>query len=81
MMKLVCKRFFVPNKDDYMCRRGDKFFAKAAGGKPKVFCNTRKPTEEFPTLSTGSIKVWYIAKQSKQYPNKGATCIVTCDDP
>ena len=78
-MKLTCKRYFVPNKDDFRCRRGDKFFVKSSGSKPRVWCNKRKPTEDFPVLSSGSLKVWYQAKQSKQYPNKGVTCKVTCD--
>jgi len=78
-MKLVCGRFFVPNKDDFRCRRGDKFYVKAAGAKPKVFCNTRKPTKDFPALSSGTMKIWYLAMQSKMYPNKGVTCKVSCD--
>eukprot|EP00091_Calanus_sinicus_P014656 TRINITY_DN3228_c0_g1_i6.p1 TRINITY_DN3228_c0_g1~~TRINITY_DN3228_c0_g1_i6.p1 ORF type:complete len:140 (-),score=21.93 TRINITY_DN3228_c0_g1_i6:53-472(-) len=78
-MKLTCKRYFVPNKDDFRCRRGDKFFVKSSGSKPRVFCNKKKPTEDFPVLSTGSLKVWYQAKPSKEYPNKGVTCKVVCD--
>merc|ERR1711915_1088342 len=79
-MKMWCNSFFVPNKDDFRCRRGDKFWVKSSGSKPRVFCNKGKPTQEFPAYSNGNLKVWYQAKQSKQYPNKGATCIVTCDN-
>merc|ERR1711910_228861 len=65
--------------DDFRCRRGDKFLVKAKGAKPKVYCNTNKPMKDFPALSTGALKVWYTAKQSKTYPNKGVTCKVMCD--
>merc|ERR1712183_55905 len=78
-MKMYCGRFFVPNKDDFRCRRGDKFLVKAKGAKPKVYCNTNKPMKDFPALSTGALKVWYTAKQSKTFPNKGVTCKVMCD--
>merc|ERR1712215_127952 len=78
-MKMYCGRFFVPNKDDFRCRRGDKFLGKAKGAKPKVYCNTNKPTKDFPALSTGALKMWYTAKMSKTYPNKGVTCKVMCD--
>ena len=79
-MKMVCGRYFVPNKDDFRCRRGDKFWVKSSGTKPRVWCNRRKPTEDFPVLSTGNLKVWYMATMSKQYPNKGVKCKVTCDN-
>ena len=78
-MKLVCGRYFVPNKDDFRCRRGDKFYVKSSGSKPRVFCNKRKPTVDFPVLASGNLKLWYLAGTSKQYPNKGVTCKVTCD--
>ena len=78
-MKMWCTRYFVPNKDDFRCRRGDKFNVKSSGAKPRVYCNDKKPTKEFPALSGGAMKVWYTAKQSKTYPNKCATCKIVCD--
>merc|ERR1711970_48099 len=79
-MKLSCGGFFLPNKDDFRCRRGDKMLVKSMGSKPAVYCNSRKPMKNFPVLSRGGIKIWTDIRPSKMYPSKGLTCAVTCND-
>jgi hypothetical protein len=76
---MVCGRFYLPNKDDFMCRRGDKMFVKSSSAKPKVYCNKNKPTKDFPASSNGALKVWVKKSFMTKYPNKGATCKFTCD--
>merc|ERR1712008_310320 len=49
-MKLVCGRYFVPNKDDFRCRRGDKFYVKSSGSKPRVFLTRESPLLISPSL-------------------------------
>jgi hypothetical protein len=78
-IKMVCGRFYLPNKDDFMCRRGDKMFVKSSSAKPKVYCNKNKPTKDFPASSNGALKVWVKKSFMTKYPNKGATCKFTCD--
>merc|ERR1712002_159197 len=79
-MKLFCGSFFLPNKDDFRCRRGDKMLVKAMGTKPAVYCNSRKPRKNFPVLSERGIKIWTDIRPSKMYPSKGFTCVVQCND-
>merc|ERR1739838_904821 len=81
-MRLFCvSPFYLPNKDAYLCRKGDKMLVKSSGGKPRVFCDKMKPTRNFPVLSSEGLKVWITMHPSTMYPNKGAKCIVICDNP
>eukprot|EP00092_Neocalanus_flemingeri_P007935 GFUD01008562.1.p1 GENE.GFUD01008562.1~~GFUD01008562.1.p1 ORF type:complete len:147 (+),score=22.51 GFUD01008562.1:70-510(+) len=84
VMKMFCRRFFLPNRDDYRCRdrKGDVMQVKTDGEKPRVYCNHRKPTPDFPVMSTRSLKATVkMARPYKKYPNRGATCFVSCDKP
>ena len=78
-MKMTCQKFFVPNKDPHKCKKGDTFNVKSRGGKPLTFCNRNKPTDSFPVLSDGKLKMWYTAGRSKGYPRKGFSCTTICN--
>merc|ERR1711935_330815 len=79
-MIMTCNRFFLPNKDPFMCRRGDTLYTKADGSQPKVYCDHRKPIPDYPVIANSTLKVWYIAKkaEAQMYPDKGATCTIKC---
>eukprot|EP00091_Calanus_sinicus_P025681 TRINITY_DN993_c0_g1_i3.p1 TRINITY_DN993_c0_g1~~TRINITY_DN993_c0_g1_i3.p1 ORF type:complete len:156 (-),score=35.87 TRINITY_DN993_c0_g1_i3:231-698(-) len=77
---LTCGAFYLPNKDEFKCRRGDRMYVKAAGGQPRSYCEKNKPTKSFPAISPGKLKVTISIHPSKMYPSKGATCTVKCDN-
>jgi len=77
--KLTCGAFFLPNKDPFSCERGDRMYVKASGTQPRAYCDTNKPTNNFPAVAP-KLKVITTLHADKMYPNKGVTCRVQCDD-
>merc|ERR1719431_844224 len=71
-MSFVCTKFNTNNTDKRRCRRGDKLTVTAAGGKPKVYCKTKKPK----VTSSGDLKVLFTS--DKKRSSTGATCKVRC---
>merc|ERR1712183_47050 len=71
-MSFVCTKFNTNNADKRRCRRGDKLTVTAAGGKPKVYCKTKKPK----VTSSGDLKVLFTS--DKKRSSTGATCKVRC---
>jgi len=84
-MQLTCSKFFVDNRDPYLCRVGDAFYTRPSMTVPRAFCKQDGPTYHFPVVSKSEMKVWY--KRSigvlglGRYPNKGVRCKVTCSKP
>merc|ERR550519_2104352 len=84
-VQLTCSKFFVDNRDPYLCRVGDAFYTRPSKEVPKAFCKRDGPTHHFPVLSKGELKVWY--KRSigvlglGRYPKKGVRCLATCSKP
>merc|ERR1712142_349947 len=76
---LRCGAFFLPNKDPYTCEKGDRMYVKAAGTKPRPYCEHKKPTKNFPAVAE-KLKIIVTLNPDKGYPNKGVKCSVTCDD-
>merc|ERR1711970_1359808 len=76
---LTCGAFFLPNKDPFKCRRGDRMYVKASGTKPRPYCEHRKPTRNFPAVAQ-KLKVVVSINPDKMYPEKGVTCRVECDN-
>merc|ERR1711970_921118 len=70
-MSFVCTKFNTNNRDKKKCKKGDKMTI-TVGGKPKVYCKTKKPR----VASTGAIKVVFYS--DKRGSASGAICKVKC---
>merc|ERR1711915_444921 len=78
---LTCGSFFLPNKDPQKCRRGDRMYVRSAGTQPRAYCDTTKPTRNFPVVSQGGdLKITVDMSASSMYPKKGVKCVVKCDN-
>ena len=48
---MTCDRFYLPNSDPHMCRKGDVMYVKPDDHNPRPYCEKDFPVYNYPGMS------------------------------